>query len=300
MIKFNFLRDAKLFIVYDNKQYCIDIASVSFNQTFTENSFSTKTLHTQNMFEASVINRANPANFEFTMPALRESDLQIVMSLLLSTTPCDLYVQSSDKIFKLTYGVFTNGIFTIDKQVELQISINGQASRLTEVGVVGSYTIPGVVQTRSATRTYSQALYLSILLNSEEISSHTYSISAEYQNQIEWIPWSTVHGALAAQDTDSSMYPQEFVVKTKIFAGSIGQYITDSNSGALQTWDTSNTLRIRAGEIVGGTLYGFDFNIASCSITNRVEASEVFTQSYDWRMNYNPSSITDVIKYITL
>ena len=300
MAIFNFLRDAKLYIVHDNKQYNIDIANVSFNQTFTENSFSVKTLHTQQMFEGSVINRANPANFEFEMPAIRESDLQIALSLLLSASPCDLYIQSTNKIFKLTYAVFTNGLFGIEKLKELNISFSGEATRLTEVGVVGSYTIPGVVQARSAERTYNQTLYLSVLLNGSEISPHTYQVSAEYQNQIDWVPWATVNGALTAQNADTSMYPQTFVVRTKIFAGSIGQYITDGNSGALQNWDTSASLRIKAGQEVGSSFYGFDFNLASCSFTNRMDPTEVFTQSFDWRMNYNPASLTDVIKYVTL
>lgn len=79
MASFNFLKEAQLYLVWNNKQYNIDIQEISFSQTFTEESYSVNTLHSQDMFEGSVINKANPANFSFVMPALREDDLTVVV-----------------------------------------------------------------------------------------------------------------------------------------------------------------------------------------------------------------------------
>ena len=96
MAAFNFLKEARLYIVHSNKQYNIDIENVSFSQTFTEDSYSVKTLHVQDMFEASTINKANPANFEFTMPTLKEADssVQVVLDRLIDYDTVDLYIKT--------------------------------------------------------------------------------------------------------------------------------------------------------------------------------------------------------------
>jgi hypothetical protein len=60
MPNYSFLKEAKVYIVYGTTKKQLDISSVSFSQTFTEETRSVKTLHNQNnMFEGSVINTAN-------------------------------------------------------------------------------------------------------------------------------------------------------------------------------------------------------------------------------------------------
>lgn len=299
MASFNFLKEAQLYLVWNNKQYNIDIQEISFSQTFTEESYSVNTLHSQDMFEGSVINKANPANFSFIMPAIREDDLTVVVDRLVDYDTFDLYVSTQQAVFKIEYAVLTNGSFVIEKSRPLSLQVSGQASKLSKVGAFGSYTIPGTVQSRALTRTFNQVNYLQITLGVSDISTEVYATAVELQNDVQWTPYSTVQGALAATSAVNSQFPSAFTVEKRSLAGSIGRYITDSNAGDLQDWSSDIPLRIKAGQKVGSNVYGFDINMAHCSFTNRTNVGDVFTQNYDWRMSYNPSSLSDVINYLT-
>ena len=296
MATFNFLRDAQLFIVHDSKQYNIDIESVSFSQTFTENSYSVKTLHSQDMFEASVINVANAANFEFKTFLLKESDLDIVLSRLIDYGTMDLYISTQQDVFKLEYAVFTNGSFEINRSQALSISVSGEASKLSKVGTVPSYTIPGTVPNPDRTdRTFLQMLEQTITLGGTDISSEVYRLSIELQNEISWIPYTTVNGGISASDAATSMYPSDFTVEKRILAGNIGRYLSDTNGVDLQEWSTGTSLRIKYGQNIGATLYGLDFNMPSCSFTNRLQVESVFVQNYDWRLIDNTTELSSII-----
>lgn len=299
MASFNFLKQAQLYLVWNNKQYNIDMQEISFSQTFTEDSYSVKTLHSQDMFEGSVINKANPANFSFTMPVLREDDLSVVVDRLVDYDTVDLYISTQQDVFKIEYAILTNGSFVIEKSRPLSLEVSGQASKLSKVGAANSYTIPGTVQSRSLTRTFNLLDYMQITLGVSDISTEVFKVGIELQNDIEWTPYTTVQGAAIATSAANSQFPTAFTVTKRILAGSLERYITDSNAGDLQNWSKDIALRIRAGQKVGSTIYGFDVNMAHCSFTNRTNVNEVFTQSYDWRMNYNPSSLSDVINYLT-
>ena len=79
MASYNFQKEVKVYVVYSNTKYSIDVSSIDFDQTFAEKSYNQRTLHYQkNLFEASIINKANPATFGFTMPLLKDTDLKIV------------------------------------------------------------------------------------------------------------------------------------------------------------------------------------------------------------------------------
>jgi hypothetical protein len=302
MSAFNFKRQAKLYIVHNDKQYNIDIEDVSFSQTFTEDSYSVKTLHTQSMFEASSINKANPANFEFTMPTLKEADssVQVVLDRLIDYDTVDLYISTQQAVFKLEYAVFANGSFVIEKSKVLSISVSGEASKLSKVGTFPlDPPIPGTVQSRAATRTFLQTLEQQVTLGGVDISTSVYNLSVELQNEVAWNPYTTIHAGILATDSSNSMYPTSFTVGKRILAGSIGRYLTDSNSGELQDWDRNVSLRIKVGQNIDGTLYGFDFNMPTCSFTNRLGVDEVFTQNYDWRLTDNSTALSSIINKLT-
>ena len=67
---YNFKRDAKVYIEFDSLLYPIDVyPDLSFSQTYNENSYKKKTLHSPlNLNEGATIVEANPANFSFTTP----------------------------------------------------------------------------------------------------------------------------------------------------------------------------------------------------------------------------------------
>ena len=84
MANYSFLKEAKAYIVYGTTKLQLDMSSISFSQTFTEETHTVRTLHNQNnVFEGSVINKANPANFEMTVNLLLEDDLEILFNRLI-------------------------------------------------------------------------------------------------------------------------------------------------------------------------------------------------------------------------
>ena len=267
---------------------------LSFSQTFTEDSFSTKTIHTDDYFDSSTITKANQANFGFTVPALKETDFDIIKDKLVDCSTFDLYVKTELDVFKLETAVLTNGTFKIERDKPLTLTVAGEASKLTLAGVASSYVVPGLPVAQSV-RTHLMNKELTVTLNSANISSNLYSIKAELQNDINWVGYQTVNAGLDVTNASNAMYPTEFTVNKKTLSGSIGQYITDTTSSDLQNFTTGESLRIKAGETISSTFYGFDINMASCSFTNRANVAEVFTQNYDWRSTDNSTALSSII-----
>ena len=141
MANYSFLKEAKVYIVSGNTKLQIDISSISFSQTFTEQTRSVKTLHDQtNWFEGSVINSANPANFELRTNLLIEDDTRITFDRMLAGLGFDLYIKTaaviedgvevSSTVFKLDDCVITNGQINIERLRPLSLSISGEATKL--------------------------------------------------------------------------------------------------------------------------------------------------------------------------
>lgn len=291
MASYNFLKQAKAYVVTsDNKQYRVDIASVSFSQTFTESSYKVKTLHSQDMFEASVINKANPANFELNVPAIQEDDNRVLFNRLLDTNTFDLYISTESNTFKLKTCIITNGKFVIEQFRPLSFMITGQASELSSVS-----SIPGISQGRSVETNFNAVSAVKVILGATDVSQYISSLSLELQNEVKWNPYTTVQGAIGS----NTMFPTEFTITKKILSGNIQRFLTDETDADFQTYTQDTSLNIKAGTITGSTLHeGFEFNIPNCSFTTRVEVQAAFLHNYDWRMTDN-SSLTNIITYIT-
>jgi len=290
MANYSFLKDAKVHLVSGTDQILLDISNVSFSQTFTETSYPVKTLHNQSMFEGSVINKANPANFELTIPALLESDLRVLFDKLLDYSSFDLYITTQQDIFKLETSVITNGTFLIDRVRPLSLTVSGEASKLSTVAAL-PYTTIG----RSVTRTYNTS-GLTILLDSVHLDTDVATVSVEVQNEVSWNPWVSVHSGVLGEIS----YPSTYTISKRILSGNISRHLNTDNSSSLNTSSSNSTLNIKVGQNILGTFYGFEFDIASCSYTNRLQTGGIFKQSYDWRMTQNPTSLSDVITYTTL
>ena len=125
-------------------------------------------------------------------------------------------------------------------------------------------------------------------------------VTIELQNSVQWNPYTTVGGAIAATSASNSMYPSEFTISKKILAGSITQYLNDSNTTNTQQWDDNATLSIQAGDGRTGSFFrGFSFGPATCAFTNRVTVGGVFLQNYDWRVVSNADALTSILNYVT-
>ena len=295
MANYSFKKEAEVFLVSGGNRHKLDVSSINFSQTFAETSYPVRTLHTQtNVFEASVINRANPADFNFIIPALTENDFDIVHTLLLNTNQFELFVKTAADTFKITECVITNGSFVIERSRPLSIEIQGQGGRVTR-----GQTLSGTLQTRTATRSYTIPQKLIVTIEGTTIPN-VLSVSLELQNEITWTPYATVNGALSATNPDTTMYPSSFSLSKKILSGSITAYLTNVTGSEAQTWNSSANIQIKAGNgLSSGSFRGFNFGPATCSYTNRANTGNVFLHSYDWRMTQNPTNLANELQYIT-
>ena len=124
MAKYNFLKESKVHLVHGGSRYLLKTTpDVTFSQTFAEDAYEVKTLHSQTkMFQGTSITKANPADFSFTVSLTKEKDETIVKSLLTDydategqtrVMTFDLYIVSSESTFKLNECVFINGDFNL-------------------------------------------------------------------------------------------------------------------------------------------------------------------------------------------
>ena len=301
MTTYNFKRNSSVFIVSGGNRHKLDISDIDFNQTFREESYKVRTLHgaiqaahTEEFFEGSVTNSAGAANFSFTIPALIESDFTIIETLLLSGSSFDIFVVTDTETFKLETAVITNGVFVIEKSRPLSIDIQGQAAKLTR-----NATVTGSLVSRSATRNYMINPVLSVDIGGSSLDSIR-TISIELQNEVRWTPYKTIHSSLAVTSAANSMYRSSFTTSKKILAGSISQYLSNTNSSTMNTWNTSVSMTIKAGNGLSGSSFrGFSFGPATCSFTNRLAVADLYEQTYDWRMVANPSNLATILKYET-
>ena len=295
MANYSFKKEVEVFILSGGNRYKLDVGDVNFNQTFSEKSYPVKTLHAQNnVFEASVINKAAPANFSFSFFAIAENDFSIVETLLLNVSTFDLFVKTAADIFKITNCVITNGTFVIEKSRPLSIEVQGQGSR-----VLRGQSLTGSLQSRNATKTYGIPQSVITTINGTSVP-YIVSHTLELQNEIKWTRYATVNGAIGATTANSSMYPSSFSLSKKILSGSMVEYVSNTNASDTQTWSTSAQVVIKAGNGLSSSSFrGFHFGPATCSFTNRLNPGDVFTQSYDWRMTQNPTSLGSVLKYVT-
>ena len=298
MANYNFKKEAKVYLVYDGSRYLLDVSEdLSFTQTFTDKTYPQRTLHASNkLFDQSNIKKANPANFEFTIPALVEDDLQIVVDLLLdydssgdTLKTFDLYIELSDDIYKLETCVITNGTFIIEKLENLRLGIQGQAVKLTR-----GATLPGGAVARSATRTFQRLDHVSVDVGGTDLTEGILNVSVELQNDIKWVPYETLHDALSVTNASTSMYPSNFTLEKRILSGSIAQYVQSNFNSDVQEWKTAQDITIKVGE---SDQVGFQFDLENCSFTNRNSVDDVFTQRYDWKMNDNPADLGTKIKF---
>ena len=279
----------------DSTKTRLDVTSdISFTQTFTDKTYPQKTLHEQHkMHEASNIKKANPANFEFTIPALTQNDLDVVFNLLVDyktgTTTLntfDLYIKLPNDVYKLEKCVITNGTFIIEKLENLKLTISGEASKLTRGATISSVS-------RGA-RVEQKVSYLEVTADTTDLTEGIYKVSVELQNTIEWLPYETVNDALDVTNAGNSMYPSDFTLKKRILSGSLGQYVLSTFNSDVQSWKTGIDMVIKAGE---SATQGFQFDLENCSFTNRNSVGEIFTQSYDWKMNDNPTDLGSKLKF---
>lgn len=304
MANYNIKQEAKVYLVHGGYRYTLEVGpELSFSQTFTDKTNSVRTLHDQNnFFDRSNIKKANPANFSFQVFFYKDnyaqSSTKIVHDRLLDCESFDLYISTEQDVFKLEKCVIANGTYGIERSKPLSLKVSGSASKLSKVGAFSSYSFPGSAVSVNPNLQYLQTGQVTLTLGTgnTDISSEVLALKVELQNSIKWTPNMTVDAGIAVTGSSNAVFPQSYIVSKKSLAGNISRYLCDSNSAQLQTFDTSTPLRVRVGEVIGSTFYGLDFNMPTCSFTNRTTVSDLFLQNYDWR-NTSNQAITTTITY---
>lgn len=296
-MQFNFKRNTKLYIVYKNTRYRIDIMpDISFSQTFVESGYSNKTLHDQyNVFESAKIHRANPANFNFTIPLTQDNDFGIVLDLLLkykSGEACvdsfDLYIDTDTQLFKIEKAIIDSGIFRITMGDILSLAVSGTASRLRTVSDFPFGTIAS----------YNSGIYIIPLRILAELGGveqkHITNVSLEVSNSLSWLTNDDIHNSLEVDSATNSIYPKDYYLSSRTVSGMIQKYVTNENITEVNKWSINTPLRIRVGNM---TEYYLDANFPTVVYTNRLDPQEIYTQSYDFRLNQSPSDLSDLITF---
>jgi hypothetical protein len=306
-MSYSFLKESKLFIVYGGNKYRIyTTTALSFSQTFAEDSYPVKTLHDQTkMIEGSTITKANPAQFSFSSPLTAEKDESLVMDLLsdlVSTSDSDIetqqlkafdmYVQTSSSTFKVASCVITSGNFAFNPKAQFTVDVEGQGTKLSRAGDE-SYTIPGSLQSESSTRTPLQ-VYPVVSVDSLNMSN-IISVNIQIQNDIQWTPFETLHQSLAVTNSSNAMFPSAYTVQNRIVSGAIQQYQTDNNITQFDDFSTNSNITITAKKMSGTDFWKIQLNPAM--YTARMDISDVYTQTYDFRSTSNTAIGTQITQY---
>ena len=283
----SFLKESKLYIVYGGNKYRIyTTTAISFSQTFAEDSYPVKTLHDQSkMFKGSTITKANPASFSFETPLTAEKDESIVISLLTGVSTNDLvpsfdmYVQTGSSTFKIEGCAITSGNIAFNPREQFKVAVEGQGSKLTRAGNE-SYTIPGSAQSESATRT-PLLVYPHVTLGSLSMLS-IIGVTVSIQNNLDWTPFETLHDSLAVTNSSNAMYPSAYTVTERVVSGAITQYQTDNNITQFDDFSTSSSITITGKKASDNTDY-WTLTLNPIMFTARLNVSDIYTQSYDFR-----------------
>jgi hypothetical protein len=303
----SFLKESKLYIVYGGNKYRIYTnAALSFSQTFAEDSYPVKTLHDQSkMFQGSTITKANPAEFSFEVPLTEEKDESIVMDLitdLVATSESnieaqqlksfDMYVQTGSSTFKIENCVITTGNFSFNPRAQFKVVIQGQGTKLTRAGDE-SYSIPGSTQSESSTRT-PLLTYPIVTVDSLNMNS-IIGVNLQIQNDVEWLAFETLQDSLSVTNSSNAMFPSAYMISSRVVSGAIQQYQTDNNITQFDDFSTNSNLSITAKKSSNTDFWKINLN--PVMYTARVETSEIYTQSYDFRSLDNTALATRITTY---
>jgi hypothetical protein len=277
------------------------------------------------MFEGSKITKAEPASFSFDIPLTIEKDESIVLDLatdLVGNTgnpessastrhnateagvniqqlkSFDIYVQTGSSTFKLEGALITGATFDFVPQNQFTLRIEGKGKKLTRAGDE-SFTIPGVAQSESSTRT-PLIVYPVISADSLNMTS-ILSVNLQIQNQINWVPFENIHNSESVTNSSNALFPSAYTMGKRTISGEIRQYQTDNNITQFDDFSTNSNISLKAikvGQAAGATPF-LQWDINPASYTARMEPGEVYRQTYDYRSLDNTGTLNaSITNYI--
>ena len=301
------LRESKVYIQTTNlmgvvSTFRLHVQNIEFNQAFKQESYKTKTLQEQSSwYEGSSITTANNANFSISIHMVDESSTHQhkLIELLLETDTRTLKTftlfidpEKEDKMYKIESCIITSGSFNLPRGGIMTADFEGQGTKLTRINKVtltdSSY---------DTTPTFAIARRVDVTVNSQALEN-VLGVTLEVQNDVEWTKSKTLQNSLSVTDASDSVYPANFVLSKRTVAGNITQYVnqkvTQSNAN-IQSWKENIPIHIKAG--LATSNYQLNAQLTPCSYTNRVNPSEAFTQSYDFRLLPQVTPLTTLIQH---
>ena len=301
------LRESKVYIQTTNLMgatttYRLHVQNIEFNQAFKQESYKTKTLQEQSSwYEGSSITTANNANFSISIHMVDESSTHQhkLIELLLETDTRTLKTftlfidpKKEDKMYKIESCIITSGSFNLPRGGIMTADFEGQGTKLTRINKVtltdSSY---------DTTPTFAIARRVDVTVNSQALEN-VLGVTLEVQNDVEWTRSKTLQNSLSVTDASDSVYPANFVLSKRTVAGNITQYVnqkvTQSNAN-VQSWKENIPIHIKAG--LATSNYQLNAQLTPCSYTNRVNPSEAFTQSYDFRLLRQVTPLNTLIQH---
>jgi len=289
---YNFKKDGRLYFYIDSTLYPVDVyPDINFSQTFNEQSYNKKTLHNQlALNQGATIVEANPANFSFTIPIKYAAEMDPITSVFEpdyitgTIAPIDIYVEFTNKIYKLATSVIENITFNVDTKAVFTASISGTASILEEVSSLP--TTPEI----SNTDPYTVIRGVEVVVDGNVLSSIA-AVNIEVNNSIEWTKNSTVHKSLAAQVS----YKDTYVLTERRISGSVTEFILD-DSISIPDYSTSVPIVIKLYTEANQNPPFLTFNLSESVYTRRFNVEELLTRVYDFRLTDNTVTIIPTIR----
>ncbi|HAW04185.1 MAG TPA: hypothetical protein DCW83_05815 [Saprospirales bacterium] len=310
-MSFEFLREGRVWLEYDSTFYLLHTdKDISFSQTFRQEDTTVRSLHNNSdFFEDSSIVDANPADFSFSIYLIANDstplhqhkplDLLTEYSTDNNLNTFNLYFVYSDyspeTYYKIENCVFTAGSFNIPRNGIMTVGLSGQGTKLTRNTGPGS-PIPAPSADYTSSPNFAISKQFDIWATGTSVAQYKLDniigASLELQNNVNWTSNNTLQKSLLVTDADTTIYPENFTLDGRSLAGSIVQYISESqtlSNDNVQTWAENTSVIIKAGL---GNSYGYQLEVDldnRASFTNRATFGDVFTQSYDFRCMGNPA-----------
>lgn len=271
MTTYHLKQNCKVYAVQDSVKYQLSVYSdLNFSQTYDQQAVETKNLHeSYAMFKGAVINKANPANFNFTVMLGRAQDFKVISSWMSLAQQYDIYIDTGLKIFKITGAVIERGTFQFTSLPT--VSLSGTGTRLSEVDSIPAASLFFPADDTAITQS------LRVVLNGTTLERLT-ALSVEFTNEVTWLNYDTVHKSLYVTNASDMQYPEAFVVSGRSLSGTIQQNLTSESEE--DGWAIEGGLLIVLGDYFG-------INLPSVVSTVNTAIGDVFFKTISFRLNMN-------------
>lgn len=288
---YNFKKDIQVYVEYNRYILPIDVyPDISFSQTFNENSYNKKTLHQPlNLNKGATIVEANTANFSFTTPIKYDSTTPIDPLLFAvdyssgTIEPIDIYVETTNKKFKLDTCVIERYTLNLERVGVFTMTVSGTASKLEEISDLPYTPEPKNEDPETIIRC------ITVSINNTTIDSIA-AINLEIANNIEWTKNTTLHGSL----NNEVSFRKSYVLTERQITGSVTEFLLDS--GTLPDYSTTSSMTIELSSEIGQSPPFLIFNLPEVVYTRRLNVDEIFTRVYDFRLTDNTVSVIPSIQ----